>query len=181
MCIRDRNGIAINGATSASLTIQQTILSDIGTYSCLISNGGGFATSNGATLTVNFTDSDSDGMQNSWETLYSLNPNSNADANQDKDGDGETNKEEFLAGTNPNDPTDVLRPIISKAPTGWKVTFKAQSRKSYTVQFKNTLGDPTWTTLQTVAEQFGVRTIEVMDPAAEGQTSHFYRVVTPAP
>jgi hypothetical protein len=73
----------------------------------LISNGGGFATSNGATLTVTFTDTDGDGMQNAWETLYGLNPNSGADATLDKDGDGETNKEEFLAGTDPNNPNST--------------------------------------------------------------------------
>jgi PA14 domain/Bacterial Ig domain/CotH kinase protein/Chitobiase/beta-hexosaminidase C-terminal domain/Lamin Tail Domain/Immunoglobulin domain len=174
-----KNGIAITGATGATLTIQQTIPSDAGTYSCLISNGGGFATSNGATLTVTFTDTDGDGMQNSWETFYGLNPNSAADATLDKDGDGETNKEEFLAGTNPSNPTDVLRPAISKVANGWKITFTAQSRKSYAVQYKNALTDPTWTTLQTVAEQFGVRTMEIVDTGAGD--SRFYRVVTPSP
>jgi hypothetical protein len=176
-----KNGIAINGATSASLTIQQTIPSDAGTYSCLISNGGGFATTNGATLTVTFTDSDSDGMQNSWETLYGLNPNSSADATLDKDGDGETNKEEYLAGTNPNNPADFLRAILSKTANGIKVSFTAQSRKSYAVQYKSALGAATWTTLQTVPEQFGVRTVEVMHPGADGHASCFYRVITPAP
>lgn len=176
-----KNGIAIAGATSASLTIQQTIVSDAGTYSCLISNGGGFATTNGATLTVNFSDSDNDGMQNSWETLYGLNPNSAADATLDKDGDGKTNKEEFLAGTNPNDPADVLRVTLSKTANGLKISFKAQSRKSYAVQYKSALGDSTWTNLQTIPEQFGVRNIEVMDPGADNQSSHFYRVVTPSP
>jgi hypothetical protein len=176
-----KNGIAINGATSASLAIQQTILSDAGTYSCLISNGGGFTTTIGVTLTVTFTDTDGDGMQNSWETLYALNPNSSADATQDKDGDGETNLEEFLAGTNPNNPAEVLRPIITKVANGWKITFTAQSRKTYTVQYKNGLGGGTWTNLQTIPEQFGVRTIDVVDTGAGALESRFYRVETPSP
>jgi hypothetical protein len=174
-----KNGIAITGATSASLLIQQTIVGDAGTYSCLISNGGGFATSNGASLTVNFTDSDTDGMQNAWETLHGLNPNSPADATQDKDGDGESNKEEFLAGTNPNNPSDVLRPVVTKVANGWKISFTAQSRKSYVIYCKNALNDATWTNLQTIPEQFGVRTIEWVDTTADGLTSRFYRIATP--
>jgi hypothetical protein len=175
-----KNGITMDGAASSTLTIQQTIPSDAGTYSCLISNGGGFTSSNGATLTVTFTDTDGDGMQNSWETLYGLDPNSAADATLDKDGDGQTNKEEFLAGTNPNNPSEVLRPVISKAGTGWKISFTAQSRKSYAVVYKNALTDPTWTVLQTIPEQFGVRAIETLDTGT-GLSSRFYRVVTPSP
>jgi hypothetical protein len=176
-----KNGIAITGATSATLNIRQTLVSDAGSYSCLISNGGGFATCNNATLTVTFADSDSDGMQSSWETLYALNPNSSADATQDKDGDGKTNKEEYLAGTDPNNPADFLRPVISKVNTDWKISFTAQSRKSYTVLYKNSLTDPTWTALQTVPEQYGVRAMEVLDTGADGFPTRFYRVVTPAP
>jgi hypothetical protein len=62
---------------------------------------------------------------------------------------------------------------------GWKVTFSAQSRKSYVVQYKNALSDPTWTNLQTITEQFGIRTIESIDTGAEGLTSRYYRVSTP--
>jgi hypothetical protein len=62
---------------------------------------------------------------------------------------------------------------------GWKITFSAQSRKSYVVQYKNVLSDPTWTNLQTISEQFGIRTIEAIDTGADGLTSRFYRVSTP--
>lgn len=176
-----KNGIAINGATSASLPFLPTIQSDTGTYSCLISNGGGFTATNTVTLTVTFTDTDTDGMQNAWEVLNGLNPNSSADAALDKDGDGRTNLEEFLSGTNPSNPSDVLRSVITKVANGWKISFTAQSRKSYAVQYKTALGDAVWTNLQTVPEQSGVRTVEVIDTGANSQASRFYRVVTPAP
>jgi len=48
------------------------------------------------------TDSDLDGMPDAWETLYTLNPNSPADAGLDLDGDGQSNLAEYLANTNPN-------------------------------------------------------------------------------
>jgi transcription elongation factor Elf1 len=49
-------------------------------------------------------DSDNDNMPDTWETLYSLNPEDPADADLDADLDGYTNLEEFLAGTDPTDP-----------------------------------------------------------------------------
>ena len=45
-------------------------------------------------------DTDGDGMHNSWETAFGLNPAVD-DAAGDKDGDGQTNLAEYLAGTTP--------------------------------------------------------------------------------
>lgn len=41
-------------------------------------------------------DTDRDGMPDTWETQYGLNPNSASDAMQDKDGDGWVNVEEYI-------------------------------------------------------------------------------------
>ena len=46
-------------------------------------------------------DTDSDGMLDSWEEKYGLNPNSGTDANEDKDSDGLTNRREFNINTDP--------------------------------------------------------------------------------
>jgi hypothetical protein len=46
-------------------------------------------------------DTDGDGIPDSWETLYSLNPNNASDAAQDPDGDGSSNLTEFRRGSNP--------------------------------------------------------------------------------
>ena len=53
-------------------------------------------------LTLTQEDTDQDGMPDDWEQYYGLNPASAADATLDKDGDGVSNKNEFLAGTNPS-------------------------------------------------------------------------------
>jgi hypothetical protein len=47
-------------------------------------------------------DTDNDGMPDSWERRYGLNPRDPSDANSDKDHDGYTNLEEYLNGTSPN-------------------------------------------------------------------------------
>ncbi|MBI2512496.1 MAG: immunoglobulin domain-containing protein [Opitutae bacterium] len=48
-----KDGTAISGATSSTYSIASAAASDAGTYSVVVSNSAGSATSNGATLTVN--------------------------------------------------------------------------------------------------------------------------------
>lgn len=48
-----KDGAAIAGATSATYSITSTTAADAGTYTVVVSNSAGSATSNGATLTVN--------------------------------------------------------------------------------------------------------------------------------
>ena len=51
-------------------------------------------------------DEDGDGMKNGWESDNGLDPNDPSDANGDPDADGYTNKEEYLADTDPQDSND---------------------------------------------------------------------------
>lgn len=53
------------------------------------------------------TDSDGDTMPDAWEELYGLNPNLRFDANLDLDGDGVKAFEEYTAGTDPTDGSDL--------------------------------------------------------------------------
>jgi hypothetical protein len=52
-------------------------------------------------ITKDLDDIDSDGMPNSWEEKYNLNPKNPTDADEDLDGDGYTNLKEYEIGTNP--------------------------------------------------------------------------------
>lgn len=72
-------------------------------------------------------DSDGDGIPNSWETIYGLDPNDPSDAILDPDGDGYTNIQEYHGGTNPNDSGSV--PTITNDSDGdgmsdsWETTY----------------------------------------------------------
>lgn len=55
----------------------------------------GYGTLTGGTLPV---DADGDGMPDSWEKKYGLNPNDPSDATGDFDGTGYTNIEKYVNG-----------------------------------------------------------------------------------
>ncbi|MGV3533911.1 MAG: lamin tail domain-containing protein, partial [Chthoniobacteraceae bacterium] len=174
-----RNNEPIPGATSESLALPDVQQAQAGTYTVKVTNSGTTVTSDGALLTVTFTDTDGDGIQDWWETAQGLDPNSNADATLDLDGDGVSNRDEYLAGTNAKDSNSFLRLTVSPAdPAGQSLSFTAQSNKSYTVCYKNSPEDPEWIPLQNVAPAVGVRAITVTDPYTGPK--RFYRVVTPA-
>lgn len=62
------------------------------------------------------SDDDNDGMYDSWEVQYGLNPKDNTDANLDSDMDGYSNLLEFLSGSDPNDPDSTRRTVQDTTP-----------------------------------------------------------------
>jgi hypothetical protein len=89
-------------------------------------------------------DTDGDGIPDAWELLYAGNLTTFS-ATGDFDGDGATDLEEYLADTNPVDPTDFLHVLdLSVAPDGSssKVTWSTKSTRQYLIQVRPSL-DPT--------------------------------------
>ena len=120
-------------------------------------------------------DSDGDGMPDAWELQYGLNAGVN-DANGDLDLDGVSNLNEYLSGTLPNDPSSFLKlTIVGTGPV--TLQFNAAASLGYSIEFKNTLNAPMWTTLTNVAAGVA-RPVQIIDPTATGAT-RFYRLRTP--
>ena len=71
-----------------------------GSPACTMSDTGSFV----GALPCVYIDTDSDGMPDSFENLYGLDPDDPADANYHNDTDGLTNLQEYLLGTDPTNP-----------------------------------------------------------------------------
>jgi hypothetical protein len=125
-------------------------------------------------------DSDDDGLPDTWERQHfgpiNLTLISPAD---DPDGDGLSNAGEFAAGTIPTDPTSTLAldpPILD--PGGWRLQFAAVAGRSYNVEVRSSLSQGLWITLVEVPAVAANTTVEILDPAPQGDT-RYYRLRLP--
>ena len=125
-------------------------------------------------------DTDGDGMPDEWELRYGLAPDSAADGSMDQDNDGLSNRDEYLAGTDPTQPLDVLRvdSILFSAGSA-TLKFVALSNRTYSVQYRNSLAPGPWSTLVNVNARLTnhVETVSDLDAAPDAR---FYRLTTPA-
>jgi hypothetical protein len=125
-------------------------------------------------------DNDGDGIPNTWEDANGLDKFNPADALADNDGDGQSNLAEYLSGTNPNNAADrfIITSVlpVSGGP-GYTITFPAKAGKTYTIQYKNALTDPAWSTLVNVAASPADTAIQRTDSTT--LAARFYRIVTP--
>lgn len=131
-------------------------------------------------------DFDNDDIPDDWETAYGLDPRNPSDANDDTDRDGLNNVQEYQAGTRPNDPMSVLRLTIELTRGGGlqsissnlALSFTAQSNRSYSLLWKESLDSGLWAKLADISEAPAVREITTIDPLPPA-ASRLYRLVTP--
>lgn len=107
-------------------------------------------------------DNNFDGLPDDWEQMYfGSNPANWPAANADSDGDGATNLQEFLAGTNPADPTDSLKISLNSGVYGWTATWNTKPGLIYKLQtstdFKN------WSDVGGARFAIGTQDSEVMN------------------
>ena len=126
---------------------------------------------------VVLADTDKDGLPDAWENANGLNANAAGDAALDADGDTMTNQEEYIAGTNPQDPNSYLNVGNVAAGNSATITFQALSNKTYTVEFNDSLSAPAWSKLADVVATPTNRTATVIDPSPAD--TRFYRLTTP--
>ncbi|MHA3774689.1 lamin tail domain-containing protein [Verrucomicrobiota bacterium sgz303538] len=127
-------------------------------------------------------DTDTDGLPDWWETANGFNLNDPADGSPsaDQDYDGQSNRSEYLAGTDPRNAADLLSARLARSAGVAEIHFRAIAGKTYTVQFKTSLTDPSWQKLTDVPAGASTSEVSVEDVASGSLTQRFYRVVTPA-
>ena len=86
-------------------------------------------------------DDNFDGLPDDWQVLYwGSNPANWPSPTADSDGDGASNRDEFLAGTNPTNAASVLRIKLSASSQGMFLTWNTQPGQVYQVQGAESLG-----------------------------------------
>ena len=171
--------ITLTGLADGPHHVEVSGKNDAGFYQDDPIYGPSGATTLSPTWTV-LADTDGDGMPDAWEVAHGLNPNVN-DAADDPDHDGMTNLQEYLAGTDPQLASSVLK--VSAAPSdtqGLLLTFGAVSNQTYTLQGRTVVTTGAWSNLVSFDAVSTNRIIQWNDPGVTNAAARFYRVATPA-
>jgi hypothetical protein len=102
----------------------------------------------------------------------------------DPDGDGVDNLDEFIAGTNPLNPTDSFHITdMGYSPTGpvMAVTIIGNAGRHYALQHTFTLNPASWVTVDTQTANADNQTINLNDSSLAGSTQAFLRVTVTYP
>lgn len=120
-------------------------------------------------------DTDGDGMPNDWESQY-FGSTTGASPDADSDGDSVSNYDEFVAGTNPLNPTDHVSPLsASYEGTTVTLTFRTVPLKRYQVEYTDDLAAGSWASLGNIRAADS-NTLIVSDIPGPGVTRRFYRL-----
>lgn len=117
-------------------------------------------------------DSDGNGLPDWWEILHF--GTIGVVPNLDADGDGTSKLMEYLAGTDPRDPTSVFRPVFRRETGGgFSLDVSTIPERIYRIWGGNDLVD--WTVIESLEGDNTIQTIS-LDPAEFTDPRYFLRV-----
>jgi hypothetical protein len=183
-----RNGGSLPGATTSVPVLVITNVQSSGTLRVTVTNAAlptgafspGPSAGNNVLLTM-LPDFDGDGISDYWETNYFGNVNTTNNASNaldDPDGDGMSNRDEYIAGTNPTDALSILK-IVLTATNANVLHFVAQSNISYSAQWRTNMASALWNNLTSITAQPLVRTVQVNTATEPPSSEKYIRIVTP--
>jgi len=171
---------------SSFLVLANVQPSNAGTYRVAVTNlvGSSIPNISGAAVLTVLADDDRDGVPNAWETAHDFDSNDPADALLDPDQDGMINWQEYLAGTDPLDPTSSLKIEIvqvgPQSPPLVKLSFLALSNQTYAVEHQTSAGSGTWRRLAGIVASPSNRIVQITNIInLPNPPQQLYRVVTP--
>ncbi|MFM1769719.1 MAG: hypothetical protein RJA22_2248 [Verrucomicrobiota bacterium] len=127
---------------------------------------------------ITTTDSDSDGLPDSWEATYGAAFGGSLDPLGDADADGASNYNEFIAGTDPTNATSVLEVESFSFTNGVRLELNILSNRTYQVLRSPAAAGAPWTSIADFTARPTNRTEVVRDPLS-GTNGYYYRIATP--
>ena len=124
-------------------------------------------------------DADDDGLADSWELANF--GSTDRDGRRDFDNDTASDKEEYIAGTNPRDSLDSLKINGAIVLDGQCILrFTAVEGRSYTIQFSDDPISGIWQPVSHIAAPAATGPAQIIDSQSLSGIARFYRLVTPA-
>ncbi len=169
--------------SSGFLTLFNVQLTNAGTYRVVVTNAANPSPGlslDPVTLTV-LTDSDHDGLPDVWEIAHGLDKDNPADASLDSDRDGQTNGQEYLAGTDPQDPRSLLRferIFLANGQAAAAVQFNAVSNRTYTVESAASPVAGDWNKVADLVA-FPTNRLVLLTNSFKPAGTLYYRLITP--
>jgi hypothetical protein len=125
------------------------------------------------------TDTDNDGIPDSWEVLNGMDPLSAEDALLDSDGDGMSNLAEYIAGTDPLKASSLLAVDMSmtnvtEEVTGFVLSWSSAAGRTYGVQRAESLLEGFSLIAPNITATPPVNVY--IDTTATNSASYFYRI-----
>jgi hypothetical protein len=111
---------------------------------------------------------------------FPLDPAFTGDPWKDTDGDGICNYVEYLNATDPQDPTSFLNVRLDMYTGTARLGFIAQAGRSYTIQYRDSLGASPWQTMTNLAATGVTCEMQLLDTVVSAKPTRFYRLMTPA-
>ncbi|HTD87316.1 MAG TPA: immunoglobulin domain-containing protein [Candidatus Binatia bacterium] len=164
-------------------TVTNVQANQAGNYRVVVRNAATFQSgiiSSNTMLTV-LADTDGDGLPDNWEVMHGLDATNSIDATLDRDGDGASNREEYLAGTDPEDAQSFLHieSIHCDDRPAWHVQFFAASNHTYCVEITDALyPGANWHSVADVPAMPANRIVEIVRPITNSM-SRFFRIASP--
>ena len=141
------------------------------------------ASATGLTYTAvnRFLDSVGDGIPDVWRARYFGGTGTTADATScataDPDHDGIDNLHEYLADTDPTNPSSRFEIASSSRDSGgFKVYFQSSASRLYTLYYTNDPASGAWTAVPTQTDILGDGGVDALTDPSPGGTHRFYRV-----
>jgi predicted esterase len=182
-----RNGGTVTNITLAATTCVFTVtsaqLANAGNYTVAVTNFGGNAPLSSIAVLSVLGDFDRDGLPDLWMMQHFGHTNGLAAdgsrAQDDPDVDGMSNQDEYIAGTEPNNPQSSLRvmPPVLGGGGGVRILWSSSTNRFYTLQRASELRADA-ATLTNLAQRIPATPPQnqFVDPASTNARQFFYRI-----